>query len=145
MDNKPTKALAKRVIYALKKNKRKFVSLDALSRAVGIYPDVLGDQLVYFSPMIRMDPEVNCRDLLPDLLEYVKEPVKEAKPRKTGVRVSKGEMARYSSIPEFCYQRLTSVGGLVDTSAELSDVDLEILRRLVNKEIAKRKKKQNGK
>ena len=40
---------------------------------------------------------------------------------------------------------MTSVGGLVDTAAELSDHDLEILRRLVDKEIAKRKKLQKGK
>ena len=79
---KPTKAEVKRVIGALKRSKKKFVSLEALSRLVGLYPDVLGDTLSYFEPMIRMDPSINTRDLLPVLQEYVAEPIKPVDPNK---------------------------------------------------------------
>ena len=48
---KPTKADVKRVLGALKRSKKKFVSLEALSRLVGLYPDVLGDTLSFFEPM----------------------------------------------------------------------------------------------
>lgn len=137
--------MIRRVIAALKSIKRKDVSLEMLSRRVGIYPDVLADSLVYFSPMIRMDPDVNCRDFLEEMKEYVKEPFAEKKPRKQTTRVPKAEMRKYVSIADFCYKKMTSVGGLVDTSIELSDMDLEILKRLVAREIQKRKKEEKAK
>ena len=138
---KPTKAEVKRVIGALKRSKKKFVSLEALSRLVGLYPDVLGDTLSYFEPMIRMDPSINTRDLLPVLQEYVAEPMKPVDPNKPKRTViSKKELSRYASIPDFVMKKMTNVGGLVDTSMVLSDEDLHILEKLIQNEMAKRKK-----
>ena len=37
-------------------------------------------------------------------------------------------------------KKMTNVGGLVDTSASLSDEDLYLLERLIQNEIARRKK-----
>ena len=71
--------------------------------------------------------------------------IAEKKAKAPALRIAKAELASYSSIADFVYKKMTSVGGLVDTAAELSDHDLEILRRLVDKEIAKRKKIQKGK
>ena len=138
---KPTKAEIKRILGALRRSKRKFVSLDALSRLVGLYPDVLADTLAYFEPMIRMDPTINTRDLTPQLEEYLEEPVKkagEAKPKR--IAVPKKELAKYPSIADFVFKKMTSVGGLVDTTAKLSDEDLRVLQKLVEREITKRKK-----
>ena len=73
---KPTKAEVKRILGALRRSKKKFVTLEALSRLVGLYPDVLAETLAYFEPMIRMDPSINTRDLVPALEEYLKEPMK---------------------------------------------------------------------
>lgn len=138
---KPTKADVKRVLGALKRSKKKFVSLEALSRLVGLYPDVLGDMLSYFEPMIRMDPSINTRDLVPALQEYVADPIKPVDPNKPKrVVVPKKELAKYSSIPDFVYKKMTNVGGLVDTSLSLSDEDLYLLERLVHNEITRRKK-----
>ena len=138
---KPTKADVKRVLGALKRSKKKFVSLEALSRLVGLYPDVLGDMLSYFEPMIRMDPSINTRDLVPALQEYVADPIKPVDPNKPKrVIVPKKELAKYSSIPDFVYKKMTNVGGLVDTSLSLSDEDLYLLERLVHNEITRRKK-----
>ena len=138
---KPTKADVKRVLGALKRSKKKFVSLEALSRLVGLYPDVLGDMLSYFEPMIRMDPSINTRDLVPALQEYIAEPLKPVDPNKPKRTViSKKELAQYSSIPDFVMKKMTNVGGLVDTSMKLTDEDLHILEKLVQNEINRRKK-----
>ena len=138
---KPTKAEVKRVLGALKRSKKKFVSLEALSRLVGLYPDVLADTLAYFEPMIRMDPSINTRDLIPAMQEYLSEPMKPVSPNKPKkAPISKKEIAQYSSIADFVFKRMTNVGGLVDTSTRLSDEDLRVLERLVQLEIAKRKK-----
>ena len=138
---KPTKAEVKRILGALKRSKKKFVSLEALSRLVGLYPDVLGETLAYFEPMIRMDPTINTRDLTPALQEYVAEPIKPADPNKPKrVVVSKKELSQYSSIADFAYKKMTNVGGLVDTSMTLSDEDLRVLEKLVQNEITRRKK-----
>ena len=143
---KPTKAEVKRILGALKRSKKKFVTLEALSRLVGLYPDVLGDTLSYFEPMIRMDPSINTRDLVPALQAYVAEPIKPVDPSKPKrVAVSKKDLAAYSSINDFVYKKMTNVGGLVDTSMVLTDEDLRILEKLVQFEIARRKKKDRKK
>ena len=137
MDNKPTKAMVHRILGALHRSKRKYVPLESLSRLVGIYPDVLADTLVYFEPMIRMDLTINTRDLEGALEEYLKEPIRE---KPASIRIKKTEILQYSSIADFVYKRMTSVGGLVDSSIALDDKDLEILKRLVDKEMLRRKR-----
>ncbi len=146
MNGKPTKADIKRILGGLKRSKKKFVTLDNLSRVVGLYPDVLADTLAYFEPMIRMDPNINIRDLVPAMNEYLAEPMKPVsadKPKR--VTVSRKELARYSSIPDFVLKKMTNVGGLVDTAAKLSDEDLLVLDKLVQNEIKRRKKASKGK
>lgn len=134
--NKPSKKQAQRIASALKKGKRKVITLDALSRLVGVYPDVLGEQLVYFSPLILMDPSINCKELLPQIEEYVKNfeaPKKEKAPSSPAVK--KKDVSEYKGVNDFVYKKMTSAGGLVDPSSRLSQKDLKILHRLVNAEL----------
>ena len=146
MNGKPTKADIKRILGGLKRSKKKFVTLEGLSRVVGLYPDVLADTLAYFEPMIRMDPSINVRDLEPQLREYVAEPLKPVSPDKPKrVTVSRKELARYSSIPDFVFKKMTNVGGLVDTAVVLSDEDLFVLDKLVQNELKRRKKNVKSK
>jgi hypothetical protein len=139
---KPTKAEVKRILGALRRSKKKFVTLEALSRLVGLYPDVLAETLAYFEPMIRMDPSINTRDLVPALEEYLKEPMKPvaSNPKPKKIAISKKELAEYSSIADFVYKKMTNVGGLVDTSKKLSDEELRILEKLVQRETQRRRK-----
>lgn len=134
--NKPSKRQAQRIAAALRKGKKKIITLDALSRLVGIYPDVLGQQLLFFSPMILMDPSINCMELLPQIEEYVKsfEPVKKEK-APSSPSVKKKEVEEYAGVNDFVYRKMTSAGGLVDRSSRLSEKDLKILHRLVNAEL----------
>lgn len=139
---KPTKAEVQRILGALKRSKKKMIGLEALSRLMGRYPEVLCDTLAYFEPLIRMDPSINVRDLTPQLEAYLEEPMKPKKERPTRKPVRKAELTKYSSIADFVLHKLTSVGGLVDPTIRLSDEDLAILERLIQLEEKKRKKKQ---
>jgi hypothetical protein len=132
-----------RILSCLKKSSRKYLSLEALSRLVGLYPDVLGDELSYFEPMIRMDPSLNMKDLIPTLENYIAsekaKKVGEEKPKRQVAR--KKEIAEYPNIATFVYQKMTGAGGLVDPSLTLSDHDLHVLQKLVSREVSARKKK----
>ena len=145
MDSKPTKAFVKRVLGALHRSKKKVVYLDNLARLVGLYPDVLADGLAYFEPLIRMDPTINIRDLTPALEGYLEIPMEPKREKPKKVAVSKKEVASYSSIADFVYKKMTSVGGLVDTAARLSDEDLRVLEKLVQREQERRLKKDTKK
>lgn len=131
----------KKIYSVIKSDKRKFLSLDMLSRKLGIYPDILGAELSEFSPMIMMDSSINMKSLLPTMEKRMDElEEKKAKlPKKTRVAVSKKEISEYKSIQSFVYAKMTGAGGLVDTSAVLDDKDLKILQKLVAAEIEKRK------
>ena len=139
---KPTKAEVTRILGALKRSKKKVVDLDALSRLMGRYPDVLADTLAYFEPMIRMDPSINIRDLAPAMEVYLEEPIKPKSDKPKKLAVKKTEVAKYSSIGDFVYRKMTSVGGLVDPTIVLSDEDLRILEKLIEAETKKRKKRK---
>lgn len=138
----PTKAEVKRIIGALKRSSKKVVNLDALSRLVGLYPDILADTLSFFEPMIRMDPTINIKELLPVLEKYVEAPVGKPKQNKARVVVKAKEVSEYSSFTDFVYKKMTSVGGLIDPSYVLTDKDIKILERLLKEEKAKRKTKK---
>lgn len=144
--SKLTKRQAQRIAGALKKDKRKNISLDMLSNSIGIYPDALGQQLLPFSPMILMDPSINCKQLLPQIEDYIKnyEPsVKKKAPATPAVR--KKDMEEFSGITDFVYKRMTTAGGLVDPSFRLGDKDLKILHKLVCKEVSERRKAAKSK
>ncbi len=132
----PNKTTIRKVVATLKKSKLKYVPLSRLSRMMGLYSDVLGNELVYFEPMIKLDPEIDIRPLLPKLEEYVAPAPKDPEaPKEKRVVVSKKELSEYT------YKKFTSVGGLVERTTTLSDEDLHILLKLVNNEVAARKPK----
>lgn len=132
----------KRILAPLKKSSKKYVSLEMLSRMVGLYSDVLADDLEPFEPMIRMDSTLNMKNLIPALEACISEEeskkVTLIKPKR--VVATKKEIDKYPNIASFVYEKMTSAGGLVDPSARLSDEDLHLLQKLVLREVQKRKK-----
>ena len=140
--NKPAPTRIKRILSPLKKTPKKVVTLDMLSRMVGLYSDVLADDLEYFAPLVRMDPSLNLKDLVPQLEAYIaqEEAVKSAEPKAKRVVATKRELAQYPTIASFVYVKMTSAGGLVDPSARLDDEDLHVLKKLVDREASVRKK-----
>ena len=121
--------------------KAKYITAERLSRIIGIYPEVISDTLSYFDPMIKMDYEYNLLELVPAVKKYIE--AKEAKraPTPKPIAVKKDEIDQYDSYFDFIYQKLT-IGGMINKSAELTDKDLKILRKLINEELANRKGKK---
>jgi len=132
--------------YLLKRTSKKFVSLDDLAKGIGFYPEVLASDLVYFEPLILMDPSINIRSLLPAIEAYLAEE-KEKKaslPHAKRQVAKKGEVASYKDYADFIYKRMAGPGGLLSASAYLDDHDLHILELLVKKEIKRRAKTQKS-
>lgn len=132
----------KRALSALKKKNKKYVTIDMLSKWVGVYPDVLADDLVFFEPLIRMDPSINMNELVPAIEAYLAEDKKEEsqEPKPKRVTAKKKDLLDYESIGDFVYKKMAGAGGLVSPSTSLNDQDLAILARLVKEEQARRKK-----
>lgn len=134
----------KRAISALKKKNKKYVTIDMLSKWVGVYSDVLMDDLVFFEPFVRMDPTMNMNDLIPTIEAYFANEAKkeaesgEVKPKRVTVR--KKELLEYESVSDFVYKKMAGPGGLVSPSATLSDQDLAVLAKLIKEEQGRRKK-----
>ena len=71
MENKPSISRLRRIKSTLEKKQKKYVTLDMLSRYVGLYSDVVADELVYFEPMVKMDTSMNMMDVLPLIQDYL--------------------------------------------------------------------------
>ena len=141
----PKKVNIKRILVILHRNKRKVISLDYLSKLMGIYPDVLGEELSYFCPLILMDPSINIRDYEEAFKTYIDEPIKKENDSKKVIKpkresISKAELAKYKGVVDFAYQKFTSVGGLIDPSYNLNEHDLRVLEKLLEKEKKRLKK-----
>lgn len=146
--NEPKKSDIKRIVSALKKTSLKFVPIDKLARLVGLYPDIISDELVSFEPMIKFDPTINTKELLPQLeafLVQAEAPKKKKAAPSKRVVATKKQLAEFASIQDFVYKKMTNAGGLVDRSSTLSDSDLHILKKLVDAETSARKKAKKSK
>ena len=53
--------------------KAKYITAERLSRIIGIYPEVINQNLSYFDPMIMMDYEYNLLELVPSVKKYIEE------------------------------------------------------------------------
>lgn len=129
----------KKYLNGILKINKKYVTSERLSRYVGVYPDIINGHLSYFEPMLNMDPDFNLMEIVPKLKEYIvsKEENKNTLIKKPPVR--KNNLMEYESIQDFIYKKLT-FGGVVDRNAQLSDMDLRILKKLIQAEQNKRKK-----
>ncbi len=133
------KTLAKKYLSSIKNYKRKYLTSEQLSKINGIYPEIISSELSYFEPTLAMDPTYNLKDLLPEIEEYIAS--LEASKEKVKYFEAKRESKKFSGVTDFVYKKMTVVGGLVDKSIVLSEDDLKVLRKLVNEELANRKKK----
>lgn len=134
------KTTAKKYLTAISNSKKKFLTCEGLSKTMGIYPEIIAEQLSYFEPILAMDPSFDLKDLVPALKQYIEE---QPKVQKTPViKVSKKEVKEYKSVADFLYKKMT-VGGLVDRSASLSEVDLKILKKIVQDELDSLKAKKS--
>ena len=131
----------KKYLNALVKMNKKYVTAERLSKVVGIYPEIINEQLSYFEPTLMMDPEYNLMELVPTLKKFVIE--KEEEKSSTLIKkpaIKKQTLEQYDSVSDFIYKRMTLVGGVLDRNVVLSDTDLRILKKLIVEEQQARKK-----
>lgn len=138
---KPSVTLIKKLLTSILKLKAKYVTSERLSTVVGLYPEVINDALAYFDPIICMDYSYNLMDLVDEMKKYVDNDDNKQDPIDRSEAIYKSDLLPYESIMDFLYKKCTVAGGLLDKNMKLSDVDLRILKKLVNEEINKRKKK----
>ncbi len=133
----------KKYLYGITKLNKKYVTSERLSRVVGIYPEVINENLSYFEPMLKMDPEYNLMELVPTLKKFlVDQEENKALVKSQKIAIRKKDVEKYDSINDFVYKKMTSVGGLLDRNIVLSDTDLRILKKLIAEEQANRKNKK---
>lgn len=137
------KTQAKKYLSFIKNTNKRCLTCEQLSRHIGIYPEIIAEQLSFFEPMLAMDPEYDLKDLVPTIEEYV-ESLEAKKEKKQKTINTKKKTIQYKGVNDFIYQKMT-IGGFFDRSLSLNDADLKILRKLVNEEIdlLKKDKKKN--
>ena len=55
----PNVSTLKKYLSAMAKIKKKYITAERLSKVVGVYPEIINENLSYFDPMINMDYEYN--------------------------------------------------------------------------------------
>ena len=121
--------------------KAKYITSERLAHIIGIYPEVINENLSFFDPMIMMDYTFNLLELVPAIKKFIEDKENKRAPVPKPVVVKRNEVDLYESYFDFIYKKLT-IGGMIDKSAELSDKDLRILKKLITDELANRKEKK---
>lgn len=136
----PKVSEVKKYLNGILKVNKKYVTCERLSKVLGHYPDDIAEFLSYFNVTLKMDPDFNLMEIVPDMKNYIisKEEEKVQPIKKPAIR--KGELSEYESIIDFVYKKMTFGGGLVDKNAKLTDRDLRVLKKLIVEEQNKRKK-----
>ena len=137
----PNVNVLKKYLNAMSKNKVKYMTCERLSRIVGIYPEVIAENLSYFDPMLNMDPSYDLLALIPQIKEYITNEEEKKAPSAPKVMATKKDVLGYESVSDFIYRKMT-FGGMVDRNQVLTEKDLKILKRLINDELAALKKKK---
>ena len=137
----PNITTLKKYLLSLSKIKAKYVTAERLSRIVGVYPEIINENLSYFEPTLMLDNSFNLLELVPAIKKFINE--EEEKKAAKAVKkdfITRKNLEEFDSIPDFLYKKMTNGLGLVDRQANLSDRDLRALKRLINEELARRKK-----
>ena len=137
----PSSSVLRKYLSVMNKSKKKYITAESLSREVGVYPDIIVDNLEYFEPMLKMDPDYNLKDLIPQIEEYLNSKETNKKPIiNPEYVVSKKTLGEYESVNDFIYKKM-SIGGMLDFNAVLTDKDLRVLKKLIVEELNNRKKR----
>ena len=137
----PSVAVLKKYLTAMSKNKVKYMTCERLSRIVGVYPEVIAENLSYFDPILNMDPSYDLLALIPQIKEYIQEEEDKKAAPVHKVTATKRDVVEYESVSDFVYKKMT-FAGMLDRNLVLNDKDLRVLKRLVNDELAEFKKKK---
>ena len=138
-----TKTSAKKYLTAIRGSKIKNLTCEALSRSMGIYPEIIAENLSFFDPMLAMDMSRDLRELVPAIESYI-EKVEAEKPVEKQLHVNSLEVREYKNVGDFVYKKMT-INGLVSKNIKLSEDDLKVLKKLVEMELDSDKPKKRRK
>mgnify|MGYP004445476241 CR=1 FL=1 len=136
----PSVTILKKYLSAMQKIKAKYITAERLSKVVGVYPEIINENLSYFDPMLAMDPSADLLELVPEIKKYIIDIEEKKTPTVHKDSIKKKEISEYNTINDFVYQKMT-YGGMLNKEAYLTDKDLKILKKLIQDEQEKRKKK----
>lgn len=137
----PSVTVLKKYLNAMSKNKVKYMTCERLSRIVGVYPEIIAENLSFFEPMINLDPSYDLLVLIPQIKEYIANEEEKKAPSAPKIITTKKDVLEYESVSDFVYKKMT-FGGMVDRNLILKEKDLKVLKRLVIAELAALKKKK---
>ncbi len=137
----PSITVLKKYLQAISKSKAKYITTERLSKIVGVYPEVIAQNLSFFNPMITMDPSYNIKELIPDIQAYINEIEEKKTPVVHQEAITRKVLDNFESIHDFLYKKM-SIGGIIDKNAYLDDKDLRILKKLITEEQLRRKSKK---
>lgn len=132
------KTQAKKYLSFIKNTNKRCLTCDQLSRHIGIYPEIIAEQLSFFEPMLAMDPDYDLKDLIPLIENYISS-LETKKHKSSDISVVKKTTSKYKDVNDFIYQKMT-IGGFIDRSIKLNETDLKILRKLINSQLDEYKK-----
>lgn len=136
----PSITVLKKYLTAMSKNKVKYMTCERLAHIIGVYPEVIADNLSYFEPMLKMDTSLDLLQLIPVIKDYIIEE-EDKKVTQPKVVALKKDIIEYESVADFVYKKMT-YAGLIDRNTIFSEKDLKILKRLVTMELTALKKKK---
>ena len=137
----PNVSVLKKYLNAMSKNKVKYMTCERLSHIVGVYPEVIAENLSYFDPLLNMDPSYDLLVLIPQIKQYIQDEEDKKAPVAPKVMAKRKDVVEYESVNDFIYKKMT-FAGMVDRNIVLNEKDLRILKRLVSDELAALKKKK---
>ena len=137
----PSVTVLKKYLNAMSKNKVKYMTCERLSNLVGVYPEVIAENLSYFDPLLNMDPSYDLLVLIPQIKKYIQDEEDKKAPAMPKIMATKRDVVEYESVSDFVYKKMT-FAGMVDRNLVLNEKDLRVLKRLVNDELAALKKKK---
>jgi len=137
----PSVTVLKKYLNAMSKKKVKYMTCERLSRIVGVYPEIIADNLSFFDPILKMDPSYDLLVLIPQIKEYIEQEEEKKAPSAPKVVATRKDIDEYESVSDFVYKKMT-FAGMVDRNLVLNEKDLRVLKRLVNNELAALKKKK---
>ncbi len=141
----PSVTNLKKYVSSLNHLKKKYVTSEMLSRIVGVYPEVINENLSFFDPMVNMDYQYNLMSLVPQIEEYVSEIENSRSNVAPKKMITRKALEKYESIGDFVYQKMT-IGGIVDCNIVLTDIELRELKKLIsNEQLNRRSLKKKGK
>ncbi len=131
----PTLIFVKKVVSAIKSKKKKYITCEMISKDLGIYPEVIADNLSFFDAMVSLDYEYDIRTLLSDLEQYINSYHANKSTKKNATRTTK--LDDDVTIGSFIYDKFTLPGGIIDSSVKLTTAELKQLKTLILKELKK--------